>query len=109
VYRREVLEALANDQNDLVLEKLMKPVRFVTEALTLDNLLIKFLESRVHLYIVLDEYGGTAGLVTLEDVLEEILGKEIVDETDQVVDMREWARQQRKNLVSPGSGLPDKS
>jgi len=99
VYRREVLEALANDQDELKLEDLMKPVHFVLESLTLDRLLIKFLESRMHLFVVLDEYGGVAGVVTLEDVLEEILGKEIVDETDQVVDMRQLAREQRKKLI----------
>jgi len=95
VYRREVLEALASDQGDLKLEKLMRQVNFVVETMSLDRLLIKFLESRMHLFVVLDEYGGIAGLVTLEDVLEEILGKEIVDETDEVVDMRELARQRR--------------
>ncbi|MFP4398404.1 MAG: CBS domain-containing protein, partial [Desulfonatronovibrio sp.] len=100
VYRREVLEALANDQDDVMLETLMKPVNFVVETMALDRLLIKFLESRMHLFIVIDEYGGTAGLVTLEDVLEEILGKEIVDETDEVEDMRELARQRRKQLIS---------
>lgn len=99
VYRREVLEALANDLDDLTLGKLAKPVEFVMETMTLDKLLVKFLGSRQHLSVVLDEYGGVSGVVTLEDVLEEILGKEIVDETDQVVDMRELARQKRQLLV----------
>lgn len=104
VYRRELLEALANDQDDLELGRLMKPVQFVLESMTLDKLLVRFLESRMHLFIVLDEYGGLAGLVTLEDVLEEILGSEIVDETDQVVDMRELARQRRSQLVAGKDG-----
>jgi CBS domain containing-hemolysin-like protein len=100
VYRREVLEALANDQDDVSLARLMKPIHFVLETMTLDKLLVRFLESRTHLSVVLDEYGGVAGVVTLEDVLEEILGNEIVDETDQVVDMRELARIKRKTLIS---------
>ncbi|MGM0610404.1 MAG: CBS domain-containing protein, partial [Thermodesulfobacteriota bacterium] len=99
VYRREVLESLANDQDDLTLEKLMKPVHFVLETLTLDQLLVQFLESRLHLFVVLDEYGGVAGVVTLEDVLEEILGREIVDETDEVADLRDLARKRRKSLL----------
>lgn len=99
VYRRQVLEALADDLDDLRLSDLMRPVRFVLETITLDKLLVKFLGSRLHLCVVLDEYGGVAGVVTLEDVLEEILGSEIVDETDQVVDMRELARQQRDELT----------
>lgn len=103
VYRRELLEALANDQDAKELNKLMKPVQFVMESMTLDKLLMRFLESRTHMFIVLDEYGGLAGLVSLEDVLEEILGSEIVDETDQVVDMRELARQRRRQLVDQTS------
>lgn len=103
VYRREVLNALANDQDDVRLEKLMKPANFVVETMSLDKLLIKFLESRLHLFIVIDEYGGIAGLVSLEDVLEEILGKEIVDETDEVVDMRELARQRKRMLINQNS------
>lgn len=99
VYRRQVFEALANDQSERTLADMMKPVRFVLETLTLDKLLVQFLGSRVHLYVVLDEYGGVAGVVTLEDVLEEILGSEIVDETDQVVDMRELARARRDELT----------
>jgi CBS domain containing-hemolysin-like protein len=100
VYRRELLEALANDQDELTLAQLMKPIHFTLETMTLDKLLVRFLGSRTHLFVVLDEYGGVAGVVTLEDVLEEILGNEIVDETDQVVDMRELARIKRKKLIS---------
>lgn len=99
IYRRTVFEALADDHDEVKLTELMKPVRFVLENITLDKLLVKFLESRMHLFVVLDEYGGMSGVVTLEDVMEEILGSEIVDETDEVVDMRELARRRRKELV----------
>lgn len=99
IYRRLVFEALADDKDEIKLSELMKPVRFVLENITLDKLLVKFLESRMHLFVVLDEYGGMSGVVTLEDVMEEILGSEIVDETDQVVDMRELARKRREKLI----------
>lgn len=98
VYRREVLQALAQDQHDQKLSKLMKPVHFVLESMTLDRVMVTFLESRQHLAVVLDEYGGVAGVITLEDILEEILGNEIMDETDQVADMRELARRKRQRL-----------
>ncbi|WP_022662513.1 hemolysin family protein [Paucidesulfovibrio longus] len=100
VYRRQVFEALADDEDDKRLSDLMRSVRFVPESMTLDKVLMRFLESRMHLFVVLDEYGGIAGVVALEDVLEEILGSEIVDETDQVVDMREMARRRRDAVVS---------
>lgn len=101
VYRRDVLDALAQDRDDQAMAEIMHPARFVLETLTLDRLLIKFLGSRTHLYVVLDEYGGVAGVVSLEDVLEEILGKEIVDETDVVADMRALARSRRERLIGP--------
>jgi CBS domain containing-hemolysin-like protein len=99
VYRREVLEALASDHYSKPLASLMKSVHFILETLTLDRVLVTFLESRLHLAVVLDEYGGVAGLITLEDVLEEILGKEIMDETDQVADMRKLALERRQRLL----------
>ncbi len=104
VYRRQVFEAAADDLGHLTLGDLMKPVRFVVENLTLDKALRGFLESRTHLFVVLDEYGGMAGVVSLEDVLEEMLGSEIVDETDEVVDMRELARRRRSELASAKRG-----
>jgi len=104
VLRRDLLAALTRDQGDARLSEFMRPVHFVAESTSLDRLLRAFLERRQHLSIVIDEYGGLAGVVTLEDVLEEILGKEIVDESDQVADMRELARRRRQQTASGVSG-----
>lgn len=98
VYRGGVLESLTQDRDETKLDELMQPVTFVVDSLTLDKLLNQFLESREHLFVVLDEYGGVAGVVALEDVLEEMLGKEIVDESDQVADLRAFARKRREQL-----------
>ena len=99
VMRRDILAALAQDREQVQLTTLMRPVHFVVESSALDQILDTFLEQRQHLFIVIDEYGGLAGILTLEDVLEEILGKEIVDELDQVEDMRELARRRRKQTA----------
>jgi len=99
VHRREVLAALAEGRGETHLEEVMRPVEFVSELLSLERLLELFLARRKHLAVVLDEFGGLAGLVTLEDVLEEILGQEIVDEFDQVPDMRELARRRRQAII----------
>ena len=98
VERRDLARRMTDGgDKDAPLSSLMKPLRFVAETQSLDALLKTFLDSRVHLFAVLDEYGGLAGVVSLEDVLEEILGHEIIDESDQVGDLQELARQRRKN------------
>lgn len=99
VHRREMLSALAQGKGETKLEALMRPPEFVGDTMFADRLLQILLERRQHMVIVCDEFGGLAGLVTLEDVLEEILGREIVDEFDQVADMRELARRRRRQLV----------
>lgn len=70
-----------NGQSMIDLKRLMRTVPFIPETKTLDSLLTDLRQSKVHIAIVLDEYGGTAGLVTIEDILEELVG-EIDDEYD---------------------------
>jgi CBS domain containing-hemolysin-like protein len=98
VMRRSIYEELAAGRTETKLTELMRPVHFVLDSVTLDKVLRNFLERRDHLFVAVDEYGGISGLVSLEDVLEEILGKEIVDETDRVDDMQRLAREKRKQL-----------
>ena len=103
VHRQDLLAAMAEGQWDRTLEEMMRPVDFVADNLTAGRLLRRLLESRQHLVMVIDEFGSLGGLVTLEDVLEEILGTEIVDEFDTAVDMRELAHQRRRqSLGNPG-------
>lgn len=103
VLTKEFLIALSEGKKDLHLTDLMRPVHFVVETATLSSVLVEFLESRHHLFVVLDEYGGLSGLISLEDILEEILGTEIVDESDMVADKRALARERRQRVI-PRSG-----
>lgn len=96
VERRSLGQALAAGATRSRLGEIMQPLHFVLESVTLDKLLQEFLEAHTHLFAVLDEYGGLAGVVSLEDVLEEILGHEIVDESDSVADLQALARQRRQ-------------
>lgn len=99
VLRKDIVRYMADDKGTMILGEIIQPVHFVLENQTLDKVLLQFLESRLHLFIVLDEYGGLSGVISLEDVLEEMLGREIVDETDAVVDLRQAARERRNRLV----------
>ena len=99
VHRADVLMAVARDRFEAKVEELMRPVHFVLETTPLDQLLRTFLEIHRHMAVVIDEFGGFVGIVTLEDVLEELIGHEIVDESDQVTDLRAFAHQRRDELL----------
>ena len=81
VYAKDLLRAIANGGRDRALIDLLREPYFIPESKRLDELLTEMQSRRTHMAIVVDEYGGTAGLVTIEDLLEEIVG-EIEDEYD---------------------------
>lgn len=80
VYSKDLLSHL-DEGDDFKWQELLRPPFFVPENKKIDDLLAEFQKTKIHLAIVVDEYGGTSGIVTLEDVMEEIVG-EITDEFD---------------------------
>ncbi|OWV03736.1 MULTISPECIES: hemolysin family protein [unclassified Fibrobacter] len=100
ILRRDAYNKLADGHRDIKLRQLMRPLQLIPDSLTLDKLLLRFLKQRGHIVGVVDEWGAIAGVVSLEDVLEEILGREIVDEYDESVDLQESARKRSKALAS---------
>ncbi len=96
IYRRTIFDHLVSeDQESLknkTLKDLMRPAQFVPETIPASDLLNKFIESQEHLLVVTNEFGGMEGVIALEDVLEFILGVEIVDPYDKFPDMQAHAR-----------------
>ena len=95
----EVMMAAAEDRHDLKLEKIMHPVHFVPETAPLNKVFIDFFEKHQHLFVVVDEYGSVTGVISMEDIIEEIIGREIVDESDRIKDMRALARERKPSQV----------
>jgi len=91
VRRHVLLKSKAEDQFDVTMGELAKPIHTVEENDSVGDVLDEFVKRREHLFMVKDQFGQVAGLITLEDAIETLLGIEIVDETDSVVDMRKLA------------------
>ena len=100
VLSRDVYMAAADNRNQLKLARIMQPVHFVPETAPLNLVLVDFFELHQHLFVVVDEYGSVTGVITMEDIIEEIIGREIVDESDRTKDMRELARKRKKGIHS---------
>lgn len=105
VFRYELL----NVQWQKTVEDMMKPIEVVSEKLSVEALMSQLIHDRQHMRLVYDEYGVWLGLVTLEDVIEAVIGQPIMDETDDVASMRRFAQrrwQYRKKYFS-GSQAED--
>jgi CBS domain containing-hemolysin-like protein len=99
----ELGSARALSEPNTPLSAIVKPISFVSETINCLTLLNRFLKKRSHIAIIEDQYGSVAGLVTLEDLLETVLGAEIVDETDKVVDLQKLARKRKKKVTPENS------
>ena len=109
VHRRDVFDIIASEQEgEKTIGDVMRPVRFIRADSRADQALQQFLAGRQHMFIVLDKYGSWVGLVTLEDILEALLGQEIVGEHDLVTDMQALARRRaaERGLSSPPRKQP---
>ena len=94
VLRQEVLEKMAEDKFTATLQDIIRPVLHFKEEDSVSDIWEVLLEKKEHISVILDEYGSLRGIVTMEDVIETMLGHEIVDEKDEVVDMQEYAKEQ---------------
>ena len=94
VLRQTVLEEMAEDKFSRTIREISRPILTFPENEPVGNIWEKFLEKKEHISVIIDEYGTFRGIVTMEDVIETMLGQEIVDETDEVVDMQEYAKEQ---------------
>jgi len=92
VIRETVFENLAENKPNLLLKDVKRKIIVVPNSITLFSIWEKLLEKKEHIALIVDEYGGLDGIVTMEDIIETLLGLEIVDEKDTVTDMQEYAR-----------------
>jgi CBS domain containing-hemolysin-like protein len=110
-YLKDLVAYIENNRESESVERVevvMRPATFVPESKPVDDLLREMQARQIHLEIVIDEYGGTAGLVTIEDILEEIVG-EITDEYDQEGPAVEWLAPGRARVTArlPVTDLED--
>lgn len=91
IFRYEFLELYGDDKQDSKLEEIIHPIHSIHQNHSISMTLDEFIKRREHMFLAVDDYGSTMGLVTLEDAIETLLGVEIMDETDDVEDMRKLA------------------
>jgi CBS domain containing-hemolysin-like protein len=93
-----------NNEKNNSLKSIVYPINQIDNQSNCLKLLIQFLKNKKHIAVVMDEFSGVDGLVTLEDLLETVLGTEIVDETDRIIDLQEAARKKSGDIKSKSKG-----
>lgn len=96
VFRQEVFENLAEDNHEMTLKQIRREIVIAPDKNVLFDLWETLLERKEHLALIIDEYGGVEGIVTMEDIIETLLGLEIIDEKDTISDMQKYARDRWK-------------
>ena len=100
VRSRDLLKAKAHDQDAALVEHFMQEAQFIPETATVNNALQLSLKTHTKLLVAVDEFGATAGVVTMEDVIEHLLGREIFEKDDVAVD---YAARNLARTEAPGS------
>ncbi|HEX9714831.1 MAG TPA: hemolysin family protein [Desulfurivibrionaceae bacterium] len=100
ILRKDLFNWATQGAEEKTLREFMQPAHFVPETGRLTAVMLEFFEHRQHLFVVVDEYGSVTGVVSLEDIIEEIVGREIIDESDRTTDMREFAKRKRLSFLS---------
>jgi CBS domain containing-hemolysin-like protein len=103
IRRRDLLKAKAGDQDLILVEQIMHEANFIPKTATVADALQCFLKAHQQMVVAVDEFGATSGVLTMEDVIEHLLGREIFEKDDVAVDMREFARAQQREAVRPKS------
>jgi Hemolysins and related proteins containing CBS domains len=93
IFRQSAFEKMTESHESITLKDVVRPIVVVPAFQTLLNTWDKLLEEKEHIALIVDEYGGMDGIVTMEDIIETLLGLEIIDERDKVVDMQQYARE----------------
>lgn len=105
VLRQTVLENLADDKFEKKLSEISRPILSFPESASVSAVWEKMLAKKEHISVVIDEYGCFRGIVTMEDIIETVLGFEIVDENDKVEDMQKLARDKWAKMKEEGNIL----
>ncbi len=103
VLKQDILACLARDEFDVTLASLAKKLDFFPDSTSAHILFNELIKRRRHLLGLVNEFGAMEGIITLEDVLETLIGQEIVDETDTIVDLQEAARIRGAEQLESGS------
>ncbi|MDD2942693.1 MAG: hemolysin family protein [bacterium] len=101
VTQRDIYRELLHGNGEMPVSELGRPMRVIPQYMRLDTLIVEMLREGEHICSVANEHGGFGGIVTLEDLIEEVVGKEIVDEYDEIQDMRQHARDISRHLREP--------
>jgi CBS domain containing-hemolysin-like protein len=88
--------------DSIAIKEIKKGIFRINENIPISKVLDLFIKKKEHMFLVVDSYGQTEGIITLEDCIETLLGVEIMDESDTVEDMREYAKQKMKRVRSQG-------